>query len=76
MRDFIGSFYDEEMRVLMLINENSILTIRNDGHNNFNTVNTVHLADIARITACTFCPKTKYLTIMNQNQIMYQLRNF
>lgn len=60
----------------MLINENSVLIIRNDGNNNFNTVNTIHLDDIARITACNFCSKTKYLTIMTQNHTIYQLRNF
>lgn len=64
------------MRAVMLINENSILIIRNDSNNNFNTVNTAYLDGNARITACTFCPKTKFITAMTHTHTIFQFRNF
>lgn len=59
-----------------MVNDSSIQIIRNDYNNNFNTVNAAHLDDIGKIIACTFCKKTKYLTIMTHNHIIYQLKNF
>jgi hypothetical protein len=76
MREIVASFYDEEMRSVMLVNDSSVLIVRNDLNNNFNTVSSVHFEDIARIASCVFCSKTKYLTFMTSDQTIYQLKNF
>ena len=37
----VGSFYDSEMRVCMVVGENSLSQVRNDGRNNFTTLNSL-----------------------------------
>jgi hypothetical protein len=76
MRDIIAYFYDEEMRTIMLVNEDSIHLIRNDFNNNFNAINNIYLKDIAKVIHCIYCNKTKYLTLLTVNQCIYQLKNF
>lgn len=76
IQDIVGYFYDEEMRCIMLVNEDSVHLIRNDFNNNFNTINNIYFKHVGKVISSTFCKKTKYLTLMTANQIFYQLKNF
>ena len=76
MGEMIASFYDEEMRSVMLVNEDSVHLIRNDCNNNFNPINNIYFKGISKVIQANFCKKTKYITIMTVSHIIYQLRNF
>jgi len=72
----VGYFYDEEMKNLMVVNHNTIAQIRNDLNNNFNNINNIHLEGFPRVISSRFCKSTKYLTLLTNDLLLYQLKNF
>jgi len=72
----VGCFYDESQRNLMVVGRNSINQIRNDGHNNFNVINGINLVGFAKIVNCHFCARSKTLSLLTSDQLVYQIKNY
>ena len=60
----------------MVVGRGGVHQLRNDFNNSFNSINVLSLYGAAPISQCLFCPKTKYLTLLTQDQKIYQFHNY
>ena len=60
----------------MMVGVNGMTQMRNDYSNNFNVINQMSFEAIGSVVMCLFCSKTKYLTLLCNDQMIYQVRNF
>lgn len=64
------------MQNIIAVSKNSINQIRNDRNNNFNLINTISLMEFAPIIKSNFCDKSKMISFLTNDQIVYQIRNY
>jgi hypothetical protein len=72
----VACVYDESERNLMVVGRDSLNQIRNDGNNNFNIINGMSLVGFARIVSCSFCVRSKTLSMLTSDQLVYQIKNY
>lgn len=76
VEEVVSSFYDEELQNLMIISKNIITQVRNDKNNNFNILNGIFLEGFAPISKANFCQRSKAITLLTNDQMIYQLKNY
>ena len=72
----VNCFYDIVLGTFIVVSKNSICQVRNDKNNSFNTLNTINLEGFAPIILSCFCEKTKTVTLLTGDQMVYQFKNY